>query len=93
LLALALKLRQNVSIEHTHSIAALALQCLDDYSIQNLDPGAVLHLLLATWEARFGAVDQWSPRRAVLVRVSSISARCARFEELRQEIAMTTKVK
>jgi hypothetical protein len=30
---------------------------------------------------------------AVLVRVFSISRRCARFQKLRQEIAMTTKVR
>jgi hypothetical protein len=30
---------------------------------------------------------------AVLVRVFSISCHCAHFEELRQEIAMTTKVR
>ena len=38
LLALALKLREKGRIEHADSLAAIALQCLDDYSIQNLDP-------------------------------------------------------
>jgi len=37
LLALALKLRQKGSIEHADSVAEL--QCLDEYNIQNLDPG------------------------------------------------------
>jgi hypothetical protein len=37
-MALALKLREKGSIEHTDSVAAIALQCLDDYSIQSLDP-------------------------------------------------------
>jgi hypothetical protein len=38
LMALALKLREKGSIEHADSVAAIALQCLDDYSIQSLDP-------------------------------------------------------
>ena len=39
LLAVALKLREKGSIEHADAVAAIALQCLDGYSIQNLDPG------------------------------------------------------
>jgi hypothetical protein len=56
--------------------------------------GAVFILFpLATWEAQLGAaVGQLSPGRAVLVRFFQFPV-AERFQKLRQEIAMTTKVR